>query len=95
MKSDTGTAPVARNRFGGDEFCVIAMNTNRNYSHIIAQRIAAINAALSETADNLPKVSLSVGVSFSGEGYTQQLFARADEAVYEVKNGGKCGCAVK
>lgn len=40
-----------------------------------------------------PPVSLSVGGAFSRQGYVDELYHQADEALYRVKEAGRRGCA--
>lgn len=79
-------------RIGGDEFSVILTNTDSDQQKAILEKIAAINHVLTHPADDLPAVSLSVGGAFSTEGFTDDLYRRADLALYAVKDHGRCGC---
>ena len=42
--------------------------------------------------DSLPAVSLSVGGAFSHAGFHDDLYGKADAALYVVKENGRCGC---
>ncbi len=79
-------------RIGGDEFAVIATEVTADMEDIITRKIIAINYALKNPVDGLPKVSLSVGGAFSEKGYCDDLYKKADLALYEVKEHGRCGC---
>lgn len=79
-------------RIGGDEFAVIVMDAVPEEKAAIAAKIAAINELLTNPADGLPVVSLSVGGAFSEDGFTGSLYKEADLALYEVKEHGRCGC---
>lgn len=79
-------------RIGGDEFAVIVMDAPPEEREAIAAKIAAINELLTHPDDGLPPASLSVGGAFSGAGFDPMLFNQADEALYQVKEGGRCGC---
>jgi PleD family two-component response regulator len=59
----------------------------------ISERVDSINISLADTSDNMPKLSISVGVAFSKSGYNDDLFLRADKALYDVKDNGRSGCA--
>jgi len=59
---------------------------------MIQSKIAAMNETLMNPSDSLPKVSLSVGGAFSELGFTNDLYQRADMALYNVKEHGRCGC---
>ena len=41
---------------------------------------------------DIPPVTISAGVAFSEEGFTEDLFAKADKALYEAKEGGRSRC---
>ena len=78
-------------RIGGDEFAVIMVDMNETLKYTIEAKIFRMNQALQKAQDDLPKVSLSVGVAFSNqEGI---LFENADQALYKTKEKGKCGCS--
>lgn len=78
-------------RFGGDEFAILFNNIAKNQSDFIVRKIQSINEALQNPIDGLPPVALSVGVAYSSCGYVDELYNRADQALYEVKKHGKCG----
>ena len=52
-----------------------------------------MNNILQSVDAELPSISLSVGVSFSPEGYVDELVGQADAALYKVKKGGRCNCS--
>lgn len=79
-------------RIGGDEFAVILPNVTVDLSMIIEKKITELNDILMHPNDGLPQVSLSVGGAFSESGFTDDLYKKADEALYEVKENGRCGC---
>ena len=81
-------------RIGGDEFVVILPNCSRSASNIIKQKILNVNEKLLNIKDNIKPVSVSVGVAFSDEGFTDDLFKKADKALYIVKEKGKRGCEI-
>jgi diguanylate cyclase (GGDEF)-like protein len=71
-------------RFAGDEFSLIMPRTDRAGCVPVLDRLVA---ALREAS-----LSCSIGVGFTvGELDVQELFAAADEAVYETKKAGKNG----
>jgi len=78
-------------RIGGDEFAVVMMDITEAEKDIIAKKLDAINAALTDSKDDLPKLSVSVGVAFSSQGYYKELYQHADEALYQTKKNGRCG----
>ncbi len=79
-------------RVGGDEFSVILTKASQEQEKSLQARVEAINDLLTHPKDGLPVVSLSVGGAFSGEGFTDGLYKRADAALYVVKENGRCGC---
>ena len=79
-------------RIGGDEFAVIMTKFGTSAIDIIRRKIDGMNNMLKNTDDNLPPVSLSVGVAFSDTGFRSNLVENADKALYKVKRGGRCNC---
>ena len=79
-------------RIGGDEFAVIMTSCTEELRPVIQGKIDAMNQALINPTDGLPKVSLSVGVAFSESGFPDDLYRKADKALYIVKENGRCGC---
>ena len=60
----------------------------------IQYKIWQINESLSSPKDGLPGVSLSVGVALCIKDSTiEELYEKADAALYKVKDIGKHGCA--
>lgn len=80
-------------RIGGDEFAVIMTKFGDSAQSVIQKKIADMNNILQNIQDDLPSVSLSVGVAFSDCGYVDLLETQADEALYRVKKGGRCNCS--
>lgn len=80
-------------RVGGDEFAIIMTEVGNNPEKIIRNKINALNKTLQNSSDGLPAVSLSVGVAFSDAGYNEELYKKADEALYKVKKNGRCNCS--
>lgn len=80
-------------RIGGDEFAVVMTKIGTTPVNIIQRKIENMNKSLQNVTDDLPSVSLSVGVSFSENGFRAELEAQADEALYKVKKGGRCNCS--
>lgn len=79
-------------RIGGDEFAVILPDMIQEQKDLVADKIADINASLTHPDQGFPSVSLSVGGAFSPQGFTDDLYKKADLALYEVKENGRCGC---
>ncbi|MDO5392661.1 MAG: GGDEF domain-containing protein [Eubacteriales bacterium] len=80
-------------RIGGDEFAVIMTDVTSKQKDVILNKVQTVNDHLGRGQDGLPKVSLSVGVAFSSEGFDQNLYKNADRALYQVKEQGRCGCS--
>lgn len=82
-------------RIGGDEFAVVMTRSNSSMSQLVKNKIGRINDILQHPKDDLPPVSLSVGVAFSDRENPQgDIFRDADSALYEVKEAGRKGCAI-
>lgn len=80
-------------RLGGDEFVVLMVHVNAECKYMIEQKVAQINRELTEASDDLPRITLSVGISFcSQEEDARKVLREADVALYHVKNNGRGGC---
>jgi diguanylate cyclase (GGDEF)-like protein len=78
-------------RIGGDEFAVIMTKITPGEKDTIRRKIDGINAKLGVEENGIPKLSLSVGIAFSQLGYNDELYSKADSALYKTKENGKCG----
>lgn len=77
-------------RIGGDEFVVFMVHSTPEMRELISTKIEHINKQLSETKDGLPSISTSVGIVHGTEvSDTENLFKKADEAMYKSKQSGK------
>ena len=82
-------------RIGGDEFVVIMTRVNSSMGQLVMNKIAQANEILQNPKDDLPPISLSVGVAFSDRKNPQgDIFKDADTALYRVKEAGRNGCAI-
>lgn len=81
-------------RIGGDEFAVILPNATDNCAFSIKNKIEKINVSLEGMGDEIPKVSISAGLAFSSLGYTEDLYKRADQALYHSKQTTKRCCSI-
>ena len=82
-------------RIGGDEFAVVMTRVNSSMKQLVINKIKDANDLLQHPKDDLPPVSLSVGVAFSDRENPQgDIFKDADTALYRVKEAGRKGCAV-
>ena len=79
-------------RVGGDEFAVIMVHMTAELSHVVMTKIAMVQSRILEKSD-LPDVTLSIGVAFSEGCGAEELYRKADTALYEVKKKGRNGFA--
>lgn len=79
-------------RIGGDEFAVFMLNANSEHSELIRRKIRSINSELQIPVDDIPALSLSVGVAFGTKQRAGNSFKNADIALYKTKAEGGCGC---
>ncbi len=80
-------------RIGGDEFAIIMKNIQTDQRESISAKINNINWILRHPEEDLPQFSVSVGVAFSANGYQDEIFGHADQALYHTKENGRCGCS--
>jgi diguanylate cyclase (GGDEF)-like protein len=84
-------------RFGGEEFLVILRNTNIQGAQIIAERLRQQIASTSVgVKDGIISPNVSIGISSLHHGNKekpQDLFKRADTALYRAKSAGR-NCVV-
>ncbi|MBR5115615.1 MAG: GGDEF domain-containing protein, partial [Lachnospiraceae bacterium] len=81
-------------RIGGDEFAVIAGHIDRGRADTILNKIDQINRSLHETEPEIA-VSISAGIAFgTSQDGPDQIFQKADKALYEVKRNGRGHAAV-
>jgi diguanylate cyclase (GGDEF)-like protein len=79
-------------RYGGEEMALILPHTDMEGSHAIAERVRTAIAALRISrldGQGALRITASVGVAASSEGFKDGLIADADAALYEAKRGGK------
>lgn len=77
-------------RFGGDEFIVIMTGVGSQNTGVVSKKLDRINEILSSGKEK-PVVTVSIGVTLSKHGFTEELLGKADAALYETKKNGKCG----
>ena len=82
-------------RIGGDEFCVIMQDVSYFQREQITKKMQFLMDNLGVATDNLPAASVSIGVAF-GEAQCSfnDLYKRADDALYGVKSTTKNGIKV-
>ncbi len=76
-------------RIDGDEFAIIIPNVTSDDKTYISEKLGKLKQTLSNNDKILPKVSLSVGVSFKATSQNKEIFQNADKALYYVKAHGK------
>ncbi len=72
-------------RMGGDEFCMILMNVDRDSTEALRAKLESIRAELLTPLYNIPGASISIGIVFSPRGFTDDLYHRADILLYKAK----------
>lgn len=81
-------------RIGGDEFAAILRGLKAKPDEAIVKKIRYVNEVISEITGGIRHVSISVGAAISDEGYTPELYEKADKALYYVKQHGRSGCKI-
>ncbi|MEM9501683.1 MAG: GGDEF domain-containing protein [Pseudomonadota bacterium] len=78
-------------RIGGEEFCIAVWNCQNEPAERLAERIRLAFTGLEHSALNEDvRLTASFGVATAREGETyEQLFARADAALYRAKSRGR------
>jgi len=76
-------------RFGGEEFLVLATQTNLDDAVLLAEKLRASTAAL--RIPQVGKITVSIGVAqFTSDNLEHELFLKqADEALYRAKQTGR------
>lgn len=83
-------------RVGGDEFAILLVDvSNREEAEEKAQQVCEALCEFNVDTKGNPCVSASLGVAFSSDASSfDDLFVRADKALYVAKSRGKRCCAV-
>ena len=81
-------------RTSQDEFEIFLLRMEKKDSDMLIERIADINSKLKDTSDGVIEASVSVGVSFSDNGYTVETERNADMALNSVKENGRGNCKI-
>ncbi len=79
-------------RLGGEEFAILMPDVTRTEAKAIAARIlTGVAEQLVEVGEHSLQVTVSIGAAFSqqGEKNWDSLFACADNALYQAKDGGR------
>lgn len=81
-------------RTSQDEFEIFLLRMQQADSDMLQGRIAEINEKLKDSSDGVVEASVSVGVSFSENGYTVEAERKADMALNFVKENGRGTCKI-
>ncbi len=78
-------------RYGGEEFVALLSNTDLNGAALLAERIRkSVEKANCCIGDHVVGITVSLGVSTLVESENEQdLFTRADQALYQAKHNGR------
>lgn len=79
-------------RYGGEEFCVILIETGKDQVRFAAERIRrAVEEKEIRVYDEDLKITISIGISVFPEhaGTKETLIEKADEALYRAKQAGR------
>ena len=77
-------------RFGGEEFCILLMDTSRsacfNFFEEIRKKIEELSLLINDTKI---KVTISTGICAKKKQSLEEMIKVADECLYEAKKGGR------
>lgn len=77
-------------RFGGEEFCIVATNTNsENVFHLFDKLRLKIEESEMVYNDNNIKYTVSIGVSLEKLNSLEDMVRDADKQLYNAKSGGR------
>lgn len=83
-------------RYGGEEFVMLLPNTDATKALEMAQKIKDLveNSGFNYNGESI-NLTLSCGISdFSGEDQHDEVFVRADQALYQAKQAGRNRCFI-
>lgn len=81
-------------RTSQDEFEIFLLRMQQKDSDMLIERIADINEKMSTASDGVVGATISVGVSFSENGFTIEAERKADMALNSVKENGRGTCKI-
>ncbi|MBQ8972324.1 MAG: EAL domain-containing protein, partial [Clostridia bacterium] len=82
-------------RINRDEFAVIMSRVNSAMRKTVFDKVERANELLMRSEEDLPPVSLSVGVAFADRENPQgDIVQDADTALFRMKQVRRCGCAI-
>ena len=74
-------------RYGGEEFCVVLVNTTTTEAGQVAERIRFAVSRMALAIDE--PLTVSIGVALGKGAHVAQTLLRADEALFKSKDGGR------
>ncbi len=74
-------------RYGGEEFCVVLVNTTTVEAGQVAERIRFAVSRMALAVDE--PLTVSIGVALGKGAHVAQTLIRADEALFKSKDGGR------
>lgn len=75
-------------RYGGEEFLIICPDTDKESATVLAEKLR--KTVLEHTFDIVGQKSISLGVAqLAAHECGDEILRRADNALYEAKNGGR------
>ena len=77
-------------RIGGDEFAVMMVSVGPELKPVVETKIRIVREKLASSEEE-PRVTLSIGAAFSGDPGDEDVFKKADLALYRVKEKGRDG----
>ena len=77
-------------RFGGEEFCILASNMNREYIHKVFDDIRKVIAQLEiPVNDTMIHITISIGICTRLKQSLEEMINEADDMLYEAKRQGR------
>ena len=80
-------------RIGGEEFSILLPETSADEAEVFAERLRLAQSQLRITGDWHGEIQLSVSIGISSyqqsDSNFDQIFSRADKALYQAKNSGR------
>ncbi len=76
-------------RIGGDEFMVLIPNAEHMPTRLLEAKILGIKHELSSSKNDIPPISVSIGIINGKDISPEQMYEMADKAMYRSKQQGK------
>ena len=81
-------------RLGGDRFAVVMTSMSPDQRDAVSDKVELVNTLMADDADDLPAITLSIGIAFSAEGMNDHdIYRAADKALLYVQENGRNGLA--